>query len=273
MKKTLFFALVLALTASMLKAQYYGGIGSIRGGRINVFGGIHNGMTGGTEFYGSKVTTEYGYSYQYFSETQPTTMNHNMSACLGIDFSVLNDRNESFLIGATAGIFGNKNKIHATFDKATLGRPYDTEIDIESNQIDLHIGIAGMVYIVPEKVSIDFSIGPGALFTFGDQVRYRRTPTQPNDTRDNAWGDASKVDDFMKFPNIDIMAFARIGVSYHITDIMWVGALFQYHQPIIAFGGENTAEYVIRSVNDDIRYIDRKHKDWAALLTWGIDLD
>ena len=274
MKKTLFFALVFALTTPMLKAQYYSTNSAIRGGRINVFGGIHSGLPSETKFFGNYTTTDsWGYVYRNSAEVAPTSLAYNTGACLGIDLTVLNDKSETFLIGATIGLFGTKNKINATFDKTLLGLPYDTEVDIETNIIDLHIGLAGLVYIVPEKVSIDFSLAPALLFAFGDQSRYKRTPAVNGDTRDNTWGKSENKENDMNFPNIDVAAVGRIGVSYHFTEIMWVGALVQYHQPIISFGGEMFEKDAIRVVNDDIHYSDRRHKGWAAMLTWGIDLD
>lgn len=271
MKKTLFFALALALSLPMLKAQYYGN-GGLRAGRINVFAGLHSGIPNETNFWGAYYTTDsWGYTHWDFREIAPSTLSYGMSPSLGVDLSILNDRSETFLIGATAGLFGTKNKINATFDKTLLGRPYDTEVDIETNIIDFHIGIAGMVYVVPEKVSIDFSVSPGFLISFGDQVRYKRTPAVIGDTDDNTWGKPEKNDSM--FPNIDVFALGRIGASYHFTDIMWVGALFQYRQPLFAFGGEMFADDTICKINGDLKYSDRKHKGWALLLTWGIDLD
>lgn len=219
------------------------------------------------------MTDYWGYTFMDYREIQPLSLSYSMSPCLGIDLTVLNDRSETFYIGATMGLFGTKNKINATFDKLLLGRPYDTEIDIETNIIDFHIGIAGMVYVVPEKVSIDFSLSPAFLFAFGDQARYKRTPAVNGDTRDNMWNQAVKKKDDMNFPNLDVTAVGRIGVSYHFTEIMWAGALVQYHQPIIAFGGETFSDDVTRDINEDLRYRDRRHKGWAAMLTWGIDLD
>ena len=257
----------------MLKAQYYGGVGSISGGRINVFGGIHAPMTGETTFWGSVLYTDgYGNNWYTHDEVNPNSITRDKSLCLGFDLSKLTEMNEAFSIGATFGIFGAKSKMHASFDGATLGRLYNTDVDIEYNQIDVHIGIAGLIYVVPEKVSIDFSLSPGFLFSFGDQVRYNRAPAIPTDVNNNTWHEAEKISD-MGMPNIDIMALGRIGVSYHFTEIMWVGALFQYHQPIIAFGLDDSIDDVTRTVNEDLRYADRKHKDWAIMLTWGIDLE
>lgn len=273
MRKTVFFALALAMFIPIAEAQFYSGMTSTRGGRINVFGGIHNGLEGDTRFWGGVASTDYyGYTWYDYSEIKPTTLTHNMGMCLGFDMSVLNERSENFSIGATAGIFGTKNKMHASFDPTVLRRAYSTDVDIEVNQIDIHIGLAGLVYVVPEKVSIDFSLSPGFLFSFGDQVRYNNTPAIPTDTENNTWKQSESASD-MGFPNIDVMALARIGASYHFTERMWVGALFQYRLPIVALGFENEIKDITKIINNDLRYADRKHKGYAIMLTWGIDLD
>lgn len=272
MKKTLFFALALALALPMVEAQYYSSLTSTRSGRISLFGGFHSDLTGETTFWGSTPVSDGYYIWHEYNEIEPTTLSHDMGGCYGIDITILNDYNENYMLGATAGIFGTKGKMHASFLPSTTGKSYATDIDVEINRIDVHIGIAGLVYVVPEKVSIDFSLSPGFLFSFGDQARYNNTPAIDGDVNNNTWGKTSEVST-MSTPNIDVMALARIGASYHFTESMWAGITFQYRLPIAALGFKDDIDSITRAINDDIHYVERKHKGYAIMLTWGIDLD
>lgn len=271
MKKIILLAAIV-FTAHLANAQYYStGINAL--GRINVFGGITNDLTGSTTFLLNKPYFD-GLDYFRYQEVEPKSISHDMGAGAGIDISMLRDQSDIFYIGVTAGFFGSKGKTHAILEGKATGNPYDAEIERDYNQMDIHIGVAGLVYVVPEKVSIDFSLSPGFFFSFGDQVKYTLNPAPANDVDNGVWHKAEHAED-MAYPSIDIMALARIGVSYHFTEKMWVGALFQYRLPIAAFGfgDEEYLKDEARIISNDFLYVDRKHRNWAALLTWGIDLD